>query len=1009
MNAAEQKRAAREFVERWQAMPCVEEEHSRSFWIELVHDVLGVEQPTRVLEFERKVRGRKIDVFYEDMGILIEQKGRGVSLDKASERSKRAGAETPFQQAKWYADNLVWSARQHLRWILTCNFDEFRVYDLDVERPEDAYVSFTLAELPEQLHLLAFFTDKANSRIEREMQLSADAGALVGKLYAGLAGRYRNLDADPREQRSLNILVVRLVFLLYAEDCGLLQEKDALLNYLREFRADQMRQAVLDLFEVLDTPDGSGGTQNLRDPYLPDALAAFPYVNGGLFSDADVVVPQFTEEIRLDLLVEASRKFDWSQINPTIFGAVFESTLNPATRHAGGMHYTSIENIHKAIDPLFLDDLRAELDEIEAEKVEKRRRLKLRAFQDKLASIRVLDPACGSGNFLTESYLSLRRLENLVLESLRDIGANAGQTALDVGGELSVKVSIDQFFGIEVNDFAVSVAKTALWIAEEQMLDATAEVLQTDCDFLPLKSNGHLVEGNALALDWNEVLPAAQCSYIVGNPPFLGYSNQTREQKADLLSTWTDARGKQVKGAGKLDYVSCWHYLASRYMQDNPRIRAAFVSTNSICQGEQACAVWKNLAQLFSTRIDFAWQTFVWDSEAADKAHVHVVVVGFSVHPDAEDGERGGAHAALLAGEGEGASTASQAGEKDGAHAALSAGEGAGADAGGTRPLRLFRHDAQSGVFEESRPAHINAYLCDAPDVYIEPRRASLCAAPAMTTGNRPADGGHLIVEDACLASFIRDDPAAKEWIRPFLGSREFINGIRRWCLWLVECPDAQIDAMPLVRERVAACRADRLAAPDAGRRKLACAPKLFREQVAPQTPYLVVPKVSSERRAYVPIGYVDGGTVCSDLLFIVPQGGLYHFGVLHSRVHNAWMRMVCGRLESRYRYSQALVYNNFPWPGATPETLPTPVEDLVAPAVRERVEACAQAVLDARAAHPGCTLAELYDPDKTPADLSRAHAALDAAVEGAYGVSFAGDEEAIVAHLFTLYAALAA
>ena len=779
MDAAGQKRAAREFVKRWQNMPCVEEEHSRSFWIELAHDVLGIPDPTRVLEFERKVRGRKIDVFYEDMGILIEQKSRGVSLDKTSERSKKAGEETPFQQAKWYADNLVWSARKHLRWIVTCNFDEFRIYDLDVERPENAYVSFRLAELPEQLHLLAFFTDKANSRIEREMQLSADAGKLVGKLYTGLAGQYKNLDADPHEQRSLNVLVVRLVFLLYAEDCGLLHEKDALLNYLSGLRVDQIRQALLDLFKVLDTPDGHGGTRDMRDPYLPETLAAFPYVNGGLFSDTDVVVPQFTEEIRKDLLGEASRKFDWSQINPTIFGAVFESTLNPVTRREGGMHYTSIENIHKAIDPLFLDELRAELDRIEAEKVVKNRRRNLHAFQDKLASLRILDPACGSGNFLTESYLSLRRLENLVLESLRDMGRDARQTALDVGGELTVKVSIDQFFGIEINDFAVSVAKTALWIAEEQALDATAEVLQTAVDFLPLKSNGNILEGNALLTDWADLLPPAQCNYIVGNPPFYGSSMCSAQQKSEVVGLF----GK-VKLANSLDYVCGWYYKAGEYMTQNPRVCCALVSTNSITQGEQVYPVWHTLMSRFDIRIDFAWRTFVWDSKAADKAHVHVVIIGFSVRGETDGGQKRAL--ALFSGKGEG-----------------------------------------KGAFE-THPRNINPYLIDAPTVFVKSSGKPVCNVSRLTKGNQPTDGGNLILEPEEAKALVAAYPECEKWVRPYIGAKDFLNGGRRLCLWLKSVDTNLIWGVPPVAERLKRVSEFRAASSAAPTRKKADVPHLF-------------------------------------------------------------------------------------------------------------------------------------------------------------------------------------
>ncbi len=971
MNAAEQRQAAKEFVKRWQAMPCVEEEHSRSFWIELAGDVLGIPDPTRVLEFERKVKGRKIDVFYEDMGVLIEQKGRGISLDKASERSKKAGEETPFQQAKWYADNLPGSVRP--RWIVTCNFDEFRIYDLHREDFE-AYVSLALDELPDQLHLLAFFTDKTGSRLVREKELSVKAGQIVGDLYRAFEGQYKNLADDAHEQRSLNVLIVRIVFLLYAEDAGLLQRRQAFGDYLRRFPAPQMRQALLDLFAVLDTPDGSGGTQNLRDPYLEEELAAFPYVNGGLFSEAGIVVPQFTEQMRTDLVLNASIAFDWRDISPTIFGAVFESTLNSATRREGGMHYTSIENIHKVVDPLFLDGLRAELAAIEGEKVVKSRRRKLHAFQDKLASLRILDPACGSGNFLTESYLSLRRLENRVLESLRDMGGGrgghgVGQTALDMGGELTVKVSIDQFFGIEINDFAVSVAKTALWIAEEQALDATAEVLQTAVDFLPLKSNGNILEGNALLTDWADLLPPAQCSYIVGNPPFYGSSMCSAQQKSEVVGLF----GK-VKLANSLDYVCGWYYKAGEYMTQNPRVRCALVSTNSICQGEQVYPVWHTLMSRFDVRIDFAWRTFVWDSEAADKAHVHVVIIGFSVRGETDGGQKRAL--ALFSGKGEG-----------------------------------------KGAFE-THPRNINPYLIDAPTVFVKSSGKPVCNVSRLTKGNQPTDGGNLILEPEEAKALVAAYPECEKWVRPYIGAKDFLNGGRRLCLWLKSVDTNLIWGVPPVAERLKKVSEFRAASSAAPTRKKADVPHLFFSNPQTDEPYLIIPRVSSERRRYVPIAFEEPENIASDSLSIVCGATLYHLGILHSQMHNAWMRVVCGRLESRYRYSGGVVYNNFPWPGATAETLATPVEELVAPEVRARVEACAQELLDARAfyvaqareAGASCSLADMYDPDNDflYPRLASAHRALDEAVEAAYGVAFAGDEEAIVAHLFSLYATLA-
>lgn len=920
MTIIEQKRAAQEFVKRWKAMPCVEEEHSRSFWIELLEGVLGLSNATYFLEFERKVKGRKIDVFYEDMGILVEMKGRGISLDKASERSKKAGEETPYQQAKWYADNLPFSIRP--RWIVTCNFDEFRIYDQEKENQEE-YVSLALDELPAQLHLLAFFSNKGNSRIEREKQLSVKAGELVGKLYSQLSQQYRNIETDEHEQRSLNVLIVRLVFLLYAEDSGLLHEKDALLNYLKRFPADQMRQAVIDLFRVLDTPDAE------RDPYLPEYLSAFPYVNGGLFGSDDIVVPQFTDQIRLDLLLEASQSFDWSGISPTIFGAAFESTLNPDTRRSGGMHYTSIENIHKVIDPLFLDDLKAELAEIEGEKVEKNRKMKLRRFQKKLSSINILDPACGSGNFLTESYLSLRKLENRVIESLQ-----GEQIGMGFDEESLIEVSISQFYGIEINDFAVSVAKTALWIAEEQMMEATQEILLQPFDFLPLKSNGNIREGNALRMDWNDVLPAERCGYIVGNPPFLGAKMQSDEQRAEIAEVFHGARN-----CGTVDYVSGWYMKAAEYIGGYP-IKAAFVSTNSICQGEQVASIWKPISDL-GFHVDFAHDTFRWANEASGQAHVFVVIVGFSKR----DGEK-----------------------------------------------TLFHHDGPDSEAVALNVGNINFYLSPAPSAFVWNRSRPLCDIPAMGIGNKPIDGGNYLFSDEDKELFLKSEPGAEKYFHPWIGSREFLHGETRWCLWLGDASPEDLDGLPKCRERVEKVREYRLSSKSVPTRKLAERPARFHVENMPEGASVLIPKVSSERRDYIPLGFVAPTALCSDLVFLVPDAGLYHFGVLHSQFHNAWMRTVAGRLKSDYRYSSGIVYNNFAWPDPTD-------------AQRSAIESCAQAVLDVRDARPGKSLAELYDPDKTPADLLAAHKALDAAVEAAYGVNFDGDEEKIVAHLFKLYA----
>lgn len=921
MTPTERKSAAKEFVKRWGSLSCVEEEHSRSFWIEFVQQVLGIANATRILEFERKVKGRKIDVFYEDMGILIEQKSRGVFLDEATVRSKKAGLETPFQQAKWYADNLPYSVRP--RWIITCNFDEFRIYDLDKENCED-FISVSLGELPDQAHLFSFFADKSNSRLVKERELSVQAGKIVGDLYKAFEGQYKNIDTDPHEQKSLNILIVRLVFLLYAEDAGLLHRHNAFGDYLQQFQAPQMRQALIDLFKVLDTPDGKNGKKDERDPYLDESLAAFPYVNGGLFAGGGVVIPQFTEQMRRDLVENASISFDWKDISPTIFGAVFESTLNPETRRKGGMHYTSIENIHKVIDPLFLGALKAELAEIEGEKVEKNRKMKLRVFQRKLAGINILDPACGSGNFLTESYLSLRKLENRVLENLQ-----GDQMALGFDDATSpIQVGIRQFYGIEINDFAVSVARTALWIAEEQMMEATQEILQQPFDFLPLKSNGNICEGNALRMDWNEVIPAESCSFICGNPPFLGYSNLSASQKEDRAAIFG-------KSGGCLDYVSCWYRKAADYSAGT-HLRSAFVSTNSICQGQQVEPLWGPLFD-DGIRINFAYQTFVWNSEAADGAHVHVVIIGFSR-------------------------------EKDGC-------------------CLLFSNSAERKV------EHINGYLAAAPDAFVAKRKKPLCDSLPMVRGCQPTDGGNLLLSKDEKDALLKMEPEAVKYIRPFSMGAEYINNIPRYCIWMDGVNPSVLDCLPQLRTRVENVRAVRLASKKAATQKKAATPWLFDEVRPPKgDSYIAVPAVSSGRRRYIPIGFVSDGMIPGNKLYYIDHGTVYEFGVLSSQVHNAWMRVVAGRLKSDYNYSNTIVYNNFVWPNPSFEQ-------------RAAIEACAQRVLDAREEHPGRSLADLYDPDKMPSDLLAAHKALDAAIEAAYGMDFDGDEGQIVAHLFALYA----
>lgn len=922
MMDSKQRLAAKSFVQSWTGKG-YEKGESQPFWLQLLGEVLGVEHPAQFISFENQImldHTSFIDGTIESTHVLIEQKSLGKNLNQPIKQSD-GSLLTPFQQAKRYAAELPYSKRP--RWIVTCNFAEFYIYDMEKPfgEPEVVY----LKDLEKDYYRLQFLVDSGSEHIEKEMQVSIAAGEIVGRLYDALLAQYKD-GASEHSLKSLNMLCVRLVFCFYAEDAGIFGRRSMFHDYLEQYSAKDMRRALIELFKVLDTKAEE------RDPYLEEDLAAFPYVNGGLFENENIEIPQFTEEIRHLILTNASEDFDWSEISPTIFGAVFESTLNPETRRSGGMHYTSIENIHKVIDPLFLDALQDEFAQIkelkQAATVEKR----LRAFQSKLADLVFLDPACGSGNFLTETYISLRRLENRVLKEL--LGAQIVLGAL----ENPIQVSISQFYGIEINDFAVTVAKTALWIAESQMMKETEDIVNMNLDFLPLKTNAYITEANALRIDWESVVPKARLNYIMGNPPFVGYSLQSKEQKADMLAIYVDEKGKPYKTAGKIDYVAGWYFKAAQLMH-NTAIRTAFVSTNSITQGEQVASVWKPLYERFGVHIDFAHRTFRWDSEASLKAHVHCVIVGFS--------EAANAAARIIYDEG-----------------------------------------------SVQKAENINAYLVEAPDIFIESNKLPLCDVPKMTTGNRPADGGHLIIEAAEYDEFVKKEPAALKYIKKLTGAAEFINNKKRYCLWLVGVSPAELRKMPEVMKRVELCRNDRLNATDAGRRKLADTPMLFRETKNPKS-YIIVPATSSESRRYIPIGFLDDNTIPTNAAVIIPEADLFNFGILTSNVHMAWMRAVAGRLKSDYRYSKDIVYNNFPWPTPTP-------------AQKERIEKTAQAILDARALYPESSLADLYDELTMPVELRKAHRANDKAVMEAYGFwGRLNSEAACVAELMKLYKAL--
>lgn len=926
MTDAQQKKAAREFAQKWQGKG-YEKGESQKFWLSLLGDVFGVEHPDEFISFEDQVHldhTSFIDATISSTRVLIEQKGLGKNLNAAIRQSD-GSLLNPFQQAKRYITELPLS--QHPRWVVTCNFAEFYVYDMEHPRGEPEKIK--LCDLEKEYYRLQFLVDTGSEHLKKEMEVSIAAGEIVGMLYDAFYKQYKP-PVSEQDLKDLNVLCVRLVFCLYAEDAGIFGHHGMFHDYLAQFDTRHTRKALKELFQVLDTKPEE------RDEYLEDDLAAFPYVNGGLFARDDVVIPQFTDDIRELLLEKASSHFNWSEISPTIFGAVFESTLNPETRRSGGMHYTSIENIHKVIDPLFLNELLGEFKKISEISVVRTKISRLEAFQKKLASLTFLDPACGSGNFLTETFISLRKLENRVIELLISLGKGTDAGQLAMGEQFNpVQVSISQFYGIEINDFAVTVAKTALWIAESQMLEETKKIIFANIDFLPLKTNAYIVEGNALRIDWETVVPKDKLNYIMGNPPFVGYSLQSKSQKEDILSIYVDEKGKPYKTAGKIDYVSGWYFKAARYMVGTS-VRTAFVSTNSITQGEQVASVWKPLYDRFGIHIDFAYQTFRWDSEASLKAHVHCVIVGFS------EGKLR------------------------------------------TQPTLYFRDRSQ-------KVAEINAYLLNAPIIFVGSRTKPICNIPKMIYGNKPVDGGNLIIENDKLNDFLQKEPGAEQYIKQLIGAREFINGELRWCLWLHGISPTEIKKMPQVLNRVRKVKEMRERSSDEGARKLALTPTTFRETNNPDTA-IVIPCHSSENRKYVPMGFIDNSVVVTNAVLFIPNASVFHFGILTSNVHMAWMSAVCGRIKSDYRYSKDIVYNNFPWP--------TPTD-----AQKAKIEQTAQAILDARALYPDCSLADLYDELTMPPELRKAHQANDKAVMQAYGFwGKLNSESECVAELMKMY-----
>lgn len=925
MPAANKEAAA--FAKKWQDKGD-EKQDSQNFWRELLSRVFGIHDPESRLSFEKRVSLKNtsfIDVYIPETKVIIEQKSLGIDLEKAKKQSD--GTElTPFGQAKRYNDELPYSEKA--RWIVTCNFERFLIYDL--EKPREAPTEILLKNMAKDYHLLEFLVKFKDEALIREEELSVKAGEIVGTIYDALLKEYGD-SPSVSDLKSLNKLCVRLVFCLYAEDSGLFGDSgDAFCKYLENYRAGDLRQAIISLFKVLDTPDSK------RSKFLSPEQAAFPYVNGSLFAvDEDSEnIPNFSDELRDILIKKAGESFDWSGISPTIFGAVFESTLNPETRRSGGMHYTSIENIHKVIDPLFLNDLRNEFRSIQALKPGKNKRLKLEEFQKKIASLTFMDPACGSGNFLTETYLSLRKLENMILKELYQ---GIGFLGEDFVVNSPIQVSIGQFYGIEINDFAVSVAKTALWIAESQTIMETEQIINSHIDFFPLKSYSNIAEANALRIDWNSVIPKERLNFIMGNPPFLGYTNQNTEQKSDMLAIISDEEVKNYDTTRKIDYVAGWYMKAAQYMQNTP-IHAAFVSTNSITQGEQVAFIWKPLIEHFSLSILFAWKSFIWDSEASEKAHVHCVIVGFSCDNSND---------------------------------------------------RRFIYD-KSGPKEVKE---ISPYLIASRNVFIQNRTSPISDVSKIITGNRPIDGSYLLLSEEEYQDVILHHPEAVPFIRPFTMGREFLHNLPRYCIWLKDVSPAQYTKSKFIMERIKLVKEMRLNSKRPATKKLAQSPMLFGEIRQPEGNYLGLPEVSSEKRQYIPIGYLSSDVIAGNKLLVIPNASIYDFGILTSVIHNAWMRTVAGRLKSDYNYSNTVVYNNFVWVKPSDK-------------LKTRIEKTAQAILDARKIYPDSSLADLYDELSMPPELRKAHQENDRAVLELYGLPRDASEEDIVTRMFELYEA---
>lgn len=911
------KKSRTSFVSMWKDRGYEKGETSQ-FWLSLLSNVLGYEHNDTVLFEHPTSTGGFIDAWIRESDVMIEQKKLGTDLDKPEPR--RGIMVTPLQQVIDYAASLP--LQEQPKYLITSNFSTFRVYDRtkygDKELPGKQF-EFSLQDLIEHPEYLGFIVDPSNSRLRKEQEVSEQAGRLIGLLYDMLLKQYHNPESQ-EAQHSLNVLCVRLVFCLFCEDAGLFGEPDAFSKYLLKVDPSNIRLKLQHLFDNLDTPRPN------RDEYDED-IKVFPYVNGGLFREK-VIIPNFTQEIKDFLLEKVALPVNWSKISPTIFGGIFESTLNPETRRKGGMHYTSPENIHKVIDPLFLDDLKAEFESIRTDEelsvVKRRNRYK--KFHEKLCSLVFFDPACGSGNFLTETYICLKQLEYSVLREYKSNQVSMFDSAVE-GEQLRIK--LDQFYGIEINDFAVSVAETALWISRLKANQEYMLLLDLDEKDFPLEDRANIICENALRFDWADLVEPSRVSYIMGNPPFVGASMMSAEQKKEAVAIY----GK-IKLSNSIDYVGAWYFKTCDMIINNPQISAALVSTNSITQGEQVAPLWGTLFERYGIHIDYAYRTFNWNSNMPEQAHVHCVIIGFS-----------------------------------------------------------NRNNGEKVIFNGSDKTVVNnisPYLIEADNVVVRGCSKPLCNVPSMYLGNKPADGGFLILSSDEKERLSATYPELVPYIKEYVGAEEYIKNKKRYCLWLVDAPQTILQNEE-IRQRCNQVRDMRLASTAKPTREKAVTPHLFFFISQPNTNYLLIPSTSSERREYIPIGFLSPKVIASNSTTIIADAELYHLGILESSIHMGWIRTIAGRLKSDYRYSGAIVYNTFPWPTRTDEQ-------------KAIIEQTAQGILDARALYPDKSLADLYDPEKMPPELKAAHEANDMAVMDAYGFPHDMTEPQIVAELMKMY-----